>query len=146
MPIGPTNPNGKKINLVKLTEDIVAQPMFGDLLRELRLKRELTLREFCRLTGLDPGNVSRYERGKIPAPLQVDTLDRIAAVLGIEPESDEYKEFQSAAYLSAGRLPKGVIDDAELMARLPVFFRTVDGKKLTPEQLDILIEMIKEEL
>ena len=28
----------------------------------------LTLREFCRRNGFDPGNVSRLERGLVPPP------------------------------------------------------------------------------
>ena len=119
---------------------------FGEMLRELRLNKRLTLRRFCQMTGLDPGNVSRWERN-VTAPPQIDdTLNRMAAALGLEEGSDAYEDFFALAAISGGRLPKRVISDGELVAKLPMFFRTLDGRKLTEEQLGALIEKIKEEL
>ncbi len=116
---------------------------FGEMLKELRLKRELTLRKFCLITGVDPGNLSRWERG-VSAPPADGTVERMAATLGLERGTDEFDDFFATAALSKGRLPKKVLSDEELVAKLPMFFRTLDGKKLTEEQLDLLIEKIKE--
>ena len=123
----------------------MATKIFGDMLKELRLKRELTLRKFCQLTGVDPGNLSRWERG-VSAPPSDETIERIAAYLGLEQGTNEYEDFFTAAALSKGKLPKKALENEQLMAKLPVFFRTMDGRKLTEEQLDALIEIIKEEL
>ena len=123
----------------------MARKIFGEMLKELRLKRELTLRKFCLITGVDPGNLSRWERG-VSAPPADGPIERFAAALGLEQGTDEFDDFFAAAALSKGRIPKKVLSDEELVAKLPMFFRTLDGKKLTEEQLDALIELIKEEL
>ena len=41
---------------------------FGEFFREKRIALGLTLREFCEMYELDPGNISRLERGKSPPP------------------------------------------------------------------------------
>jgi len=123
----------------------MATKIFGDMLKELRLKRELTLRKFCLITGVDPGNLSRWERG-VSAPPSDELIERMAATLGLEQGTDEFDDFLTAAALSKGRLPKKTLENEQLMAKLPVFFRTMDGRKLTEEQLDALLEIIKENL
>ena len=50
-------------------------------LRDVRLARGLTLREVARLSGVEPGHLSRIERGQ--RPLSVDVLARLARVLGL---------------------------------------------------------------
>jgi transcriptional regulator with XRE-family HTH domain len=50
-------------------------------LRVLRRSRGLSLRECAREAGIDPGHLSRAERGM--AVLSVDTLARLARVLGL---------------------------------------------------------------
>lgn len=117
---------------------------FGTLLKKLRAKRNLTLRKFCLISGLDPGNVSRWERGITNPPQVPETLRKIAIVLGLDEGSDKYEEFMNTAFISAGRLPKRTMDDRELVNKLPVFLRTLDGRKLSSEQLDALIRKIKE--
>lgn len=41
---------------------------FGQLLREARIARGVTLSEFCLSNGLDPANQSKYERGLLTPP------------------------------------------------------------------------------
>jgi len=124
----------------------MATKMFGEMLKELRLQKELTLRKFCQMSSLDPGNVSRWERGITDPPQSQDTLNRIAAILGLEKDTEEYDDFMTAAALSKGRLPQKILDDDELLKRLPIFFRTLDGRKLTQEQFEALIKILREEL
>ena len=50
-------------------------------LRTVREAQGLGLRETARLAGIDPGQLSRIERGQ--APLPVATLARLAPVLGL---------------------------------------------------------------
>jgi hypothetical protein len=47
------------------------------------------------------------------------------------------------AAIDAGRIPKYVLEDAELVKRLPIFFRTATGKKPSPEILDRLAEILR---
>ncbi len=120
--------------------------IFGEKLKELRLNRSLSIRQFCKKTALDPGNVSKWERGLLKPPQTTEVLERIAAILDLEPGSDTYKDFFASAAVSSGRIPRETVENEELLAKLPVLLRTIDGQKLTSGQLDSLIEIIKEEL
>jgi len=39
---------------------------FGNYFKQKRMERGLTLREFCRVNGFDPGNISKIERRSFP--------------------------------------------------------------------------------
>ncbi len=41
---------------------------FGEWLKARRGRKRLTLRVFAKKAGLDPGNLSRYERGVVQPP------------------------------------------------------------------------------
>lgn len=51
-------------------------------LRAVRVARGLGLNEVARLAGLDPGHLSRVERGQ--AHFSVEALTRLARVLGLD--------------------------------------------------------------
>jgi len=40
-------------------------------------------------------------------------------------------------------IPADLMSDEELVGKLPALFRTIQGKQLSPEQLDQLIETIR---
>lgn len=44
------------------------KPLFGDFFKEKRIQKGFTLRGFCKAHGLDPGNISKLERGMLPPP------------------------------------------------------------------------------
>lgn len=50
-------------------------------LREARIAQRLSLREAARRSGIDPGHLSRVERGQ--SALSVASLRRLATVLGL---------------------------------------------------------------
>ena len=53
----------------------------GEAIKKLRIARGLGLNEFARECGIDPGNLSRIERGISGAHMA--TLRRIAEALGV---------------------------------------------------------------
>ena len=116
---------------------------FGEYFKELRLKTGNTLREYCRIFEEDPAFISRLERGKISPPLQKEKLKRLALSVELKPETEKWNNFFDLARLSAGRLPDEVMSDENVIAHLPVFLRTIEGKGLTDEQFDTLVTMIK---
>ncbi|MFH1763630.1 MAG: helix-turn-helix transcriptional regulator [Gemmatimonadota bacterium] len=118
--------------------------MFGDELRARRKDLRLGLREFALRAGVDPGNLSKIERGRLTAPQSDEVLERICLALEFEPGSDGAQALKDLAAAETGRIPPEVLDDQEVMVRMPVLLRTVHNKKLGPEELDRLIEMIKE--
>jgi transcriptional regulator with XRE-family HTH domain len=114
---------------------------FGEFVHAARIKRGLTLREFCRINELDPGNWSRIERG-LQAPVKSRTiLEEIARTLGFEDGSDEWQTLFELA--SIGFIPRELLDDAAIVDKLPVFFRTLRGEKPSKEELERLIEKIR---
>src|SRR5438552_14472703 len=70
---------------------------FGAFFREIRKGLGLSLREFCRQTGFDQGNVSRLERGLLPPPKSEKGLTAYARGLKLKPKSPEWERFMTLA-------------------------------------------------
>lgn len=116
---------------------------FGGFLESLRQKKRLTLREFCRQTDVDPGNISRVERGLMPPPKDREILNRYAKTLGLSEGSVEWQTFFDLAAVAQGMVPKDLLSDKELVKTLPLFFRTLRGQKPTPEEMRRIAEKIR---
>jgi transcriptional regulator with XRE-family HTH domain len=114
---------------------------FGDFVKELRVNKNITLREFCRKTLADPSNWSKVERGIIPPPKSKTVLEQIAQVLEIEPGTEDYNTLFDLAAISF--IPKELVKESEILEHLPVFFRTVRGDPPTEEELRELINLIR---
>ena len=69
-------------------------------LRTVREAQGLGLRETARLAGIDPGQLSRIERGQ--APLHVADLARLAPVLGLARLAQLLRPFASLERLRDG--------------------------------------------
>ena len=117
---------------------------FGELVKNLRIAQQKTLRQFCQEHGLDPSNWSKIERNVNPPPRDEGTLARWARLLGLAPETDGWRDFMDTAQVSRGNIPREVMSDAKLLAKLPVFLRTVRGAELTEAQLDDFIAKVRE--
>jgi transcriptional regulator with XRE-family HTH domain len=117
---------------------------FGDLVKDLRIALKKTLRQFCLDHGHDPSNWSKVERGINPPPGDEKTLQRWAKQLGVEAGTDEWQMFMDLASVARGEIPQDIIDDEELVKKLPVFFRSVRGAELGEKELDDLIRKVKE--
>lgn len=116
---------------------------FGDYFKAQRVKLGLTLRAFAQQHGLDAGNLSRLERGLLPPPGR-DTLERYAKALELESGSDEWYQFFDLASAQSGQAPIG-ISERDLVAKLPIFFRTLRGQKVSQDKLDELVELIRKQ-
>ncbi len=117
---------------------------FGDLVKDLRIAQKKTLRQFCLDNDLDPSNWSKIERGVSSAPRDEKTLERWAKQLGLKAGTPPWQEFMDLADMARGEIPQHVLNDEELLKKLPVFFRSVRGAELTEKQLDELIKLVKE--
>lgn len=124
---------GRKKNLQK----------FGATLEELRIKRGLTLREVCRLVNYDPSNWSKIERGKISPPSDLKTLKRWARVLGLSKDKRALQRFIDEAQIAQGIIPQDILNQKNALGYLPAFFRTLRNEKPTREEIDRLIELIR---
>jgi transcriptional regulator with XRE-family HTH domain len=109
--------------------------LFGEYFKKKRLEMRKTLRQFCLENGLDPGNISKMERGILPPPASSAKLAHYAKCLNIKEGSDDWLEFFDIARAEAGRIPDEILANKELVSRLPLVFRTLKGQKLNEEQL-----------
>ena len=116
---------------------------FGETVKNLRIAKKVTLRQFCQEHGYDPSNWSKIERDINPPPKDEETLTRWAKALGIKPKTEAWKNFILEAEISRGDIPREVMSDPALLEKLPAFFRTVRGAELSGRELDNLIEKIR---
>ena len=113
---------------------------FGTFFKDKRLKLGMTLREFCREYDLDPGNISKLERNRLPAPQSEEKLREYARYLRLN--SAEWETFKDLAAISAGRIPEDLTEE-EVAKRLPLFFRAARNKEITEASLKELVELIR---
>ena len=101
---------------------------FGQFFKQRRMALGLTLREFCRRNGFDPGNISRLERGLLPPPQGRERLASYAKALKLQPESHEWNTFFDLAAVETGRIPPQIRDNQVVREKLPKMFRTLRGQ------------------
>jgi len=118
---------------------------FGKNIKELRLKKKLSLREFSRQIQMDASNWNKIEREVKPPPQDEEKLIRIAQALDVPLESGQYSTLRDLAAIDSGIIPRDLLNDEETLKSLPIFFRTIRNKRPTEEQLRDLIESIREE-
>ena len=119
---------------------------FGELFKKLRLQLGMTLRQFCEENDFDPGNISKLERGLLPAPQSEKKLKSYMKALSIRPGDDEYIEFFDLAVVSNKNFVVKNIENQDLLNKLPVLFRTLDKKGLTEEKLEKIIKIVRDEI
>jgi len=115
---------------------------FGELVKDLRIQRKKTLREFCALVMVDPSNWSKIERCVNPAPRDQETLLRIADFFDLI-EGEKRQVFFDLAALSHNEIPHDMASNEKVLQSLPVFFRAARGHGLTEDKLNDLIEDIR---
>lgn len=116
---------------------------FGKILKSLRIKKELSLREICKAANYDPSNWSKVERGVISPPSDEKILRKWARVLGLLQKSKEFQEFIDGAKIAQGIIPQDILSQKGAVKCLPAFFRTLRNEKPTKEEIDRLIELIR---
>lgn len=116
---------------------------FGGFVKSLRMRNSFTLREFCRVTNMDPSNWSKIERGIFPPPKSNQVLQEIAKVLNLQKNSEDFNTLFDLAAISY--IPPELLNDQRIVEKLPVFFRTMRGERPTRKELEELIKILKEE-
>jgi transcriptional regulator with XRE-family HTH domain len=117
--------------------------LFGQFFKKKRIELGMTLRQFCLENNLDPGNISKIERGILPPPTNAEKLGQYAKSLNIKEGSNDWYEFFDLAHASSGRIPKEILSNKDLVSKLPLVFRTLRGQELTKDQLNKLGEKLK---
>jgi transcriptional regulator with XRE-family HTH domain len=117
---------------------------FGELLRQYRIEGGWSLREFCEKNGFDPGNYSKLERGRFPAPDSDERIGVYAHALGLTEGGDKWISLFDAAASERGRFPSDLLNDDALVGMLPALFRTIRSEQQSGGiDLDDLVEKIR---
>lgn len=114
---------------------------FGKMLKEFRIKKELSLRDIYKETGYDPSNWSKIERGLISPPSDEKILIKWAKALKLSRE--KIREFIDQAKIAQGIIPQDILSQPNAAKSLPAFFRTLRNEKPTKEEIDQLIDLIR---
>ncbi len=116
---------------------------FGKFFKELRIDLNKTLRQFCFENELDPGNMSKLDRGLLPPPQSREKLEEYAKLLRIKKGSDNWYTFFDLAAAETGRIPDDLMKGKKIEDKLPIFFRTLRGQKVPNEKLEELIKKLR---
>jgi transcriptional regulator with XRE-family HTH domain len=106
---------------------------FGTFIRNLRLDRGITLRDFAKRLGVSATYVSQVEQGKCPIPTE-ERIVRMAQLLGQDPD-----ELLAEAGRVADDLPAIICRQPRELAG---FLRTVQG--LAPDAIAQLAEQAQQ--
>lgn len=117
---------------------------FGEYFRKRRELAGISLRKFCEQSGFDPGNISKLERGLLPAPQSEEKIKEYARALGLKQNSDEFKTFFDLALASSKQFQVRNITKADVLSKLPELFRYIDSKTMTAEKLESVIAFLSE--
>jgi transcriptional regulator with XRE-family HTH domain len=116
---------------------------FGSFIREKREEQRVSLRQFCNELNVDPSRWSKVERGVLQPPGDDDTLNTMAKLLAIKKNSPDWAKMKDLAVLGRGEIPKDIMEDEELVACLPMVFRTLRREKPSKDQLLSLADLIR---
>lgn len=116
---------------------------FGNFFKERRIALKKTLRQFCFESKLDPGNISKLERGILPPPQSREKLEKYAKLLRIKKGSDEWYTFFDLAAAETGRIPDDLMSGKKIEDKLPILFRTLRGQKVPNDKLEELIKTLR---
>ncbi len=119
--------------------------LFGEFFKARRIAIKKTLRQFCVENGLDPGNISKLERGLLPPPQSREKLEEYAKFLKINKGSDEWYTFFDLAAVETGRNPEDIMNKENIEDKLPILFRTLRGQKVSDDKLEELIKMLRDD-
>lgn len=116
---------------------------FGEYLRTCRLKAGYGLRTFAEAIEMQPSNLSNMEHGRLTPPQDLDTLTRMADMLGLPEGSPGREQLFDLAVSHKGRvLPADVAAFAAKTPGVPVILRTLKNRKLTEQEIEELTRYI----
>ena len=118
---------------------------FGEFVRQKRLNLKLTLRQFCKIKGYDPGYISRIECGLLSPPKDHQKLKALAIALEIKEKEPDWVLFFDLAATEKGEIPKDIKNFSEIQKILPAFYRTIRKKKIAEKDIKKLVKLFRQE-
>ena len=115
---------------------------FGEFIREKRLAIGLSMRSFAREVGMQPSNYCNVENGVLPPP-SAEGVERIAAVLRLEPASSEFVRLLDLAAEARSEVPADIAKMVRENELIPALLRTVESERVSEEKLRGIIEDLR---
>jgi len=106
---------------------------FGEYLRELRIKRDISMRKLAKELKMDVGNLSKIENSKHRPPLKEQFIDEINEILNLTQE-EKQKLIDMASHENS-EYPRDIKDELKGYNYIPMLLRTISNKKLTDGQI-----------
>lgn len=116
--------------------------VFGEYMKEMLIKRSISLRELARRTEMDASNLSKIERGKVYPPQKEQTLQKLAEALKLS--SEEKQRFFELAALANGMIPEE-LEHVRKNKAIPLLLRAINNKQLQEQHIKKLAEMVEKE-
>ena len=83
------------------------------------------------------------ERGLLAPRQDQEVLEKYAKALALKAGGDDWYTFFDLAAAAKGRLPDELLEDHEVVVKLPLIFKTLRGKQLTERELGELVKTIR---
>ncbi|MGA2624795.1 MAG: helix-turn-helix transcriptional regulator [Bacteroidota bacterium] len=115
---------------------------FGQLLRDLRAQRGITLRQLAGDSDIDVSYLSRVERESIPPPQKEELLEAIIAAISASEE--EARQLRDYAALDNENFPKDIAGKMKEMVGIPLLLRSVANKRLSAEDIEKITRYIND--
>lgn len=112
---------------------------FHEILKEKRIEKRISLRDFCRTIGIDAVTYSRIERGISSIPDKC-ILRKIGEALSFS--GNELENFIRFGDSSRNK-PFVILNDNQLAGKLPALLRSVNGSKPERRHLENAIGVTK---
>ncbi len=106
---------------------------FGERLRELRRKKEISQRDLADQIGVDFSYISKVENDRLPPPA-ADTILKLSRVLEASPEE---------LLAATGKMPKGVRETLSTSIAAQQFIRQAHEMDLSEEEWRLLTKRLR---
>ena len=113
----------------------------AEWLRDKRRGAGLGLRQFAILIGESPANWCNFENGRRPAPQNEPKLRKIAQVLGIRENSEDWDAL--FGIVSRPNRPPADVEQFAQRQLVPTLLRTIGERRLNKEQMEKLIKYVQ---
>lgn len=117
-------------------------PRFGPYLKQLRLERRITLRDFAKRSRQDVGYLSRVERGVITPPQHPEALENIAEALEIESGGPQWANLVDYSAVDNANVPDDLMRRKPVTDILPFCFAKF--RNMSDENLQKFIQSLRE--
>ncbi|MBB1518941.1 helix-turn-helix domain-containing protein [Aquipseudomonas guryensis] len=113
---------------------------FGKLLRKARIDHGLLLKDMAEGLGVSSAYLSAVETGK--KTVSDELIRKVAAYLGILPNTPEYREIEDAAQISKGQISLEVRGLSQRHQETALAFARQFGE-MQPNELDRLLALLQ---